>query len=145
MLENIAVIYEKRNEMMRKLKKKPYEANMAAFREEHGHYFDEMLEAVNAESDKDAAAREVARVLCDEVTKAYGKNGKIKGRVQADLNFFMIYYVFPAILLTDNESAEALCEGIKEVWGDSFKDSKIGYTTYQKLYDGFNEKILGLF
>ena len=35
------------------------------------------------------------------------KKGKIwTGAIQTDLNFFMIYYVFPAILLTEHDDAK---------------------------------------
>ena len=69
----------------------------------------------------------------------------IKGRMQADINLFMIYYVFPAILLTGDEEADRLCTGMKEAWNARFSDTNISYTTYDKLYDSFNEKIFGMF
>ena len=62
-----------------------------------------------------------------------------------DLNFFMIYYVFPAILKRNHEYAKLLADTLCETWGSSFKNSKIGYTDYETLYKAFREKIFGIF
>ena len=66
-------------------------------------------------------------------------------RFWMDLNFFMIYYVFPAILMTQNDNAKLMADTLCETWGKSFKDSKIGYTDYDTLYESFKEKIFGIF
>lgn len=57
----------------------------------------------------------------------------------------MIYYVFPGILKTDYENASMIADGICTEWGETFKDSKIGYTDYDTLYQSFKEKIFGIF
>ena len=57
----------------------------------------------------------------------------------------MIYFVFPAILLTEHESANDIADAICKKWGETFKDSKIGYTTYDKLYESFRNQIFGIF
>ena len=75
----------------------------------------------------------------------YEKNGKIKGSLQADLNFFMIYYVFPAILMTQSDHAKLMADTLCETWGKSFKGGKIGYTDYETLHKSFKEKIFGIF
>ena len=62
-----------------------------------------------------------------------------------DLNFFMIYYVFPAILMTQSDNAKMMADTLCETWGKSFKDSKIAYTDYDSLYSSFREKIFGIF
>ena len=79
------------------------------------------------------------------VKQIFEKRGKISGKVQMDLNFFMIYYVFPAILMTQNDNAKLMADTLCETWGKSFKDSKIGYTDYDTLYESFKEKIFGIF
>lgn len=145
MLDQIADIFDQREEMLRKLKKKSYETNMKSFREQHGHYFREMMDYMREAEDKEAACDEIATAFTDAVREKFAINGKIKGRLQADLNFFMIYYVFPAILMTENEYAEQTTKTLCEKWGTTFKDSKIGYTTYDELYKGFKEKIFGIF
>ena len=76
---------------------------------------------------------------------ASSKNGRISGPLQLDLNFFMIYYVFPAILMTEHEDAVLIADQIRDEWGNRFKDSKIQYTDYDSLYGAFREKIFGIF
>lgn len=145
MPENVEVIFENRTAMMRKLKKKSYEINMQSFRDEHGHFFDEMLKKVNASEDKAAASLEVGKEFADKIFDAYNTKGKIRGAIQADLNLFMIYYVFPAVLLTEDESAKELCDGLKTAWNNRFDDTNISYTDYATLYNSFRDKIFGMF
>ena len=80
----------------------------------------------------------------NRVAQHFSVGDRIKGKVQVDLNFFMIYYVFPAILLTENEHAVLLADEICSAWGNHFKDSKIKYTEYDKLYVSFHDKIFGI-
>ena len=65
--------------------------------------------------------------------------------MQTDLNFFMIYYVFPAILLTEHDDAKLIADYLCSRWGEKFKNSKIQYTDYDSLYVSFREKIFGIF
>ncbi|MCR5733333.1 MAG: hypothetical protein K6G22_01890 [Lachnospiraceae bacterium] len=145
MLDHIETIFNDLEYMLRKLKKASYEANMKRFRGEQGHFINEMIGYVKDAEDPEAAVSEIGRTFADGVFGAFSNKGKINGRRQADLNFFMIYYVFPAILLTDEPCADSLCTGIKDAWNGTFKDTNISYTTYQKLYDSFRTKIFGIF
>ena len=95
--------------------------------------------------DHDAAAGVVADAFVTTVKEAFSVNGRMKSRMQADLNFFMIYYVFPALLLTENEYADLLAKSICNLWGQTFKDSRIGYADYDKIHGAFREKIFGIF
>jgi hypothetical protein len=104
-----------------------------------------MVDYVESAEDKELAAAELAAAFCDAVEERYTVRGRIKGTVQAELNMFMIYYVFPAILMTENENAEMITETLCTLWGKRFKDSKIGYTNYDNLYESFHTKILGFF
>lgn len=146
MLEQVESMFDDYENMLKKLKKKSYEERMKEFRDKNGHYFAEMTAHVeSADADKGTACREIADVFVKAVQEKYQTNGRIKGRTQADLNFYMIYYVFPAILLTEHENAKEIADAICEKWGKNFKDSKIGYTTYDSLYGSFREKIFGIF
>lgn len=145
MLEQIATMFDNKEEMMKKLKKKSYEKNMGEFRERNARYFKEMTDYMDEKSDKEGAAQEIAEVFTEAVKEQFSVKGKIKPRTQTDINFFMIYYVFPAILLTEHEQAKLLADTICSTWGNKFKDSKIGYTDYDKMYGSFNEKIFGIF
>ena len=145
MLDQVETMFDGMETMLKKLKTKSYEENMKVFREKNGHFFDEMRDHVSAAENRKSAAEEVADVFVGQVRGHFLEKGKIRSRKQADLNFFMIYYVFPAILLMEGEESDVLAGAICKKWGETFKDSKIGYTTYEKIYDGFNEKVFGLF
>ena len=106
-------------------------------------YFLEMEARLDGD-DPASAAKEIAEAFVEAVRSRYEVRGKIKGRIQADLNFFMIYYVFPAILKRGHAQAKLLADTLCETWGSSFKDSRIGYTDYDTLYRSFREKIFGI-
>lgn len=145
MLEQVVTIFDGMQGMMKKLKKASYEVNMQEFRRKNEHFLTEMIEYVERAEDKAEAAEEIARIFVEDVKKEFTVNGRIKGTVQADLNFFMIYYVFPAILMTESNQAKLLADSLCSAWGNTFKDSKIGYTDYDTLYKSFKEKIFGIF
>lgn len=144
MLNQVETMFDDMEKMIKKLKKKQYEENMENFMTAYEAYFWEM-ETYMSENDPQTAAKEISQVFVDAVKERYEVKGKIKGYVQADLNLFMIYYVFPAILKRDHEHAKLLADTLCETWGSSFKDSKIGYTDYDSLYKSFREKIFGIF
>lgn len=144
MLNQVETMFDDMEKMIKKLKKKQYEENMENFMTAYEAYFLEM-ETYMSENDPQTAAKEISQVFVDAVKERYEVKGKIKGYVQADLNLFMIYYVFPTILKRDHEHAKLLADTLCETWGNSFKDSKIGYTDYDSLYKSFREKIFGIF
>lgn len=145
MLENVGSMFDGMLNMMKKLKKASYEKNMEEFRERNGHFFQEMIQYVEQKEDKEAAAKEVADVFTDAVKETFSIRGKIKARTQIDMNFFMIYYVFPAILLEESEVNDLTAGSIRDAWEAKFKDSKIQYADYDRIYGSFREKIFGIF
>jgi hypothetical protein len=145
MLDGVATMFDERNAMMKHLKKASYQKNMETFIEKNARYLEEMAGYMDQAEEKAAAASELAEAFTSEVSAAFSKKGKIGARTQADLNFFMIYYVFPAILLTEHEFAGQIADAIRDAWRAKFKDSNISYTTYEKLHENFHEKILGIF
>lgn len=145
MLDQVECIFDNTVEMLKKLKKKTYELRMAGFRERYGHFFTEMTEYVDSKEDKEEAAQEVADAFVEAVKSRAENKGKIGGRKQVDMNFFMIYFVFPAILLTEHEYAKEIADAVCATWGKTFKNSEIGYTTYDILYSSFRNKIFGIF
>ena len=144
MLQQVEAVFENMAPMLKGLKKKTYETNMKAFREKNNEFFFEMMDQLKF-GDKEVIARHLSNSFVAAVKQIFEKRGKIKGNQQMDLNFFMIYYVFPAILMTQSEDAKLMADTLCETWGNSFKDSKIGYTEYDKLYESFKEKIFGIF
>ena len=145
MLNQVETMFDDMLNMMKKLKKASYEKNMKTFREKYGHFFEEMAQYTDASEDKETAAKEVAAVFTEAVNKKFSVKGKVWPRTQADLNFFMIYYVFPAVLLTESENKDLIAKSIRDEWAAKFKDSDIGYADYDKIYGGFRQKILGIF
>lgn len=145
MLNQVENIFDNMVPMLKKIKKKTYEPRMKEFRENYGHYFTEMTEYMDSREEKDKAAEEIAETFVGAVKSHAEVKGKIGGRKQVDMNFFMIYYVFPAILLTEHENAKDIADAICKKWGKTFKDSNIGYTTYEKLNGSFRNKIFGIF
>ncbi len=146
MLEGIETIFNNKEKMMSHLKKKNYETNTADFLQNNGHFFDEMTTYIEQENDKEKAVDDIAETFVSAVEKSFSnKKGKVPANVQVDLNFFMIYYVFPTILKLECSSAKTLADKICQLWGDRFKDSKIQYTDYDTLYGSFRNKIFGIF
>lgn len=145
MLQGIETIFDNKNEMLKHLKKKSFEENTKKFLAQNGHFFREMAEYTAQAEDKAAAAGEIGECIVKAVQgKFANKHGKIDGRTQIDLNFFMIYYVFTNILRS-GEDGQMIAEGVRDAWSKSFKDGDIQYTDYDSLYNSFREKIFGLF
>ena len=118
MLDHIEMIFDDMKPMMKKLKKKNYKENMDGFLNRYGHYFHEMTALTAGAEDKEGKAEEIASVFVDSVEKKFAspKKGRVDGVIQLDLNFFMIYYVFPAILLTEHEDARLIADRIRDAW-----------------------------
>lgn len=146
MQERIELMFAKMYPMTDGLKKKSYDKWMTEFREMHGQTFQEMIEILVRASDREAKAKEVAGMFADVVEHQFSKRGKISAPRQVDINCFMIYYVFPAILLTQNECAVLLADALRDEWRVRFKNSsQLAYTDYDTLRGSFNEKIMGMF
>lgn len=146
MLKNLETMFENVDDMIRNLKKKSYEMNMTQFLEKNGHFFQEMTDYVDASEDKQDAAAELAKRVGESVEKRFsqGIRRKIPSHVQADVNFFMIYYVFPALLKTEHAQCRLIADSICTEWKKRFKRSAIGYTDYDSLYESFREKAFGI-
>ena len=145
MLDHVETMFDGMLDMMKRLKKDSYQENMKSFREKNGHFFQEMVQYAKQSAEKETAAGEIAERFTDAVRDGFSKKGKIRPHTQVDLNFFMIYYVFPAILLTQSEDAKLIADHIRDAWAATFKDSDIQYADYDKIYGAFREKIFGLF
>lgn len=145
MLESIYEIYEPANLVFRKAKKQTYETRMDEFRKEYGHYFKEMIEYVNGADDQDAARKEVSEIFTDNMFNHFAKNGKVRGAMHSDLCLYMVYYVFPALLLEEDAKTSPLADALRDAWVSKFNNKGMGYITYQDVYDNFKEKIFGIF
>ena len=132
--------------MLYRIKKKVYKERMEIFCEKNADTLGEMTGFVEQAENKKEAAAQMAAALGDAVENRFAKRGKISGRSQMDINVFMIYYVFPAILLTKSECAELLADAVRDEWRGRFRDSEqISYTTFEELCGNFQEKLFGIF
>lgn len=169
MLEQAGAMFDDMAGMLSRIKKKIYGERMAYFRQKNEPILTEMVcfveqagvqkeaevqkevevhkeEAQEQAQKQREAAAQVAKALADAVEARFAKRGKINGRTRMDINLMMIYYVFPAILLTESECAVPLADAIRDEWRGRFRDSEqLRYTTYEELSNTFQEKILGMF
>lgn len=150
MPEGMEHIFDRMPEMLRKLKKASYKSNMEAFLEEHRHRFVRMILTAATSDDPGRTAGEIADAFVDCIEAAYFPGGKRNARTRTDMTFFMIYYVFPAILKIgeeggSGEAAAIMADALCGVWSDRISDHRISYTTYDRLYETFREKIFGIF
>ena len=145
MLENVYEIIDFQMIKFKKAKKTTYEQRMEEFRQNHGHYIDEMLKFIADAEDKEAAAVEISKIFTDNVYDHFAWHGKVRGIANSDSTLFMIFYVFPAIQLTEDENAILLCDKLRDYWSERYGNPGMGYTTYADLHDGFREKIFGIF
>ena len=130
---------------LRKLKKKTYEDRFAEFCEENGSNIDAMLVYVRGREDKSVAAGEVANIVAENVCAEYGRGGRLIGGVKTDISLYMIYFLFPSLLKTEDENASLLCDAIRDEWRIRTKNPAYNYTTYDELHETFQEKIFGVF
>lgn len=146
MLEQAGSMFDDMEAMMHRIKKKVYKERMEVFREKNSDALAEMTGYVENAKDRKEAAAQVAAAFADAVAARFGRKGKISSRSQMDINLYMIYYVFPSILLTESECAEILADALRDEWRGRFRDSaQINYTTFEDLCGTFQEKIFGIF
>lgn len=145
MLNQVESMFDNMTKKVKRMKKPAYEANMKAFRENYGHYLQEMTGFIDGREDKEEAAKEISLCFVKQVKEHFLVRGRIKSVTQMDLNMFMIYYVFPAILLTYHDHAKLLADTLCSTWNKQFEKTNIGYTDYQTLHGYFREKIFGIF
>lgn len=144
MLDKITLIFDDYEVKMKRLKKAAYKQNMEAFCEEQRDIISEMLTLVGQAEDKDAKAIEIGQDFSKKIFDIFAKRGRVSGTKKSDLSLFMIYYVFPTILLTRNPNAELLCDKMRDTWNEQFKVN-INYADFDTLCAGFRDKMFGLF
>ncbi len=139
-------MFENKGKMLKRLKKQTYETYFAQFQTAYAKQLEEITAYAANALDKQAAAAEIGTWFTDGALRGFASGKKkIPSYVQADLNLFLIYYVFPALLKTGHPDAEQIVQGICAAWAKSFPGNKIGYTDYDTLYQSFHDKILGIF
>lgn len=142
-MRDISIIFENQNILMKRLNKKVYEKYMDMFRERYGDIIDEYLVQLANSDAPEQSAETIAKTVVDQIFDKFSKRGKLKKTVMMEKELFMIYYLFPAILLTDDVNAKLLCDKIRDGWNARF-NKNIDYTTYDVIYSGFVTKIFGV-
>ncbi len=142
MLDNVVSMFDDRKALVGKIKKAAYEANMPVYCEKYGHYYQEMVGALEGREDEAAAAAEVADCFVKQIYDGFAKNGRVGSGKVLDLNFMMVYYFFPGLLLTGGDKATVIADAIKEKWNATFACG-IEYGTYDFIMEGFKKKLFG--
>ena len=146
MLEQAEMMFDNMEAMLYRIKKKVYKERMEQFREKNQETLAEMTGLVEQAADREDAAAQVAEALAGVVEQRFAKRGKISGRSQMEINLMMLYYVFPAILLTQSECAVLLADAIRDEWRRRFRDSaQLQYADFEELCSNFQEKFMGIF
>lgn len=112
-----------------------YKYNMNLFRKK---WNDTLIQTIAAHSYEDASLEFV-----QQVKKVYTRFGRISKARKRDLGLFMIYFLFPAILLTECEGAKIFCDVLLDTWNREL-DTSIVYMDYEEIAAGFNDKLLGM-
>jgi len=143
MLDNVLSMFDDRKALVGKIKKAAYETNMPIYCEKYADLYKEMLGYLSDRDDKAVAAKEIADIFCQRVYDGHAKNGRVKSGLILDLNFMMVYYFFPGLLLTGDENAATLADAIRDKWNETF-GCTISYGTYDFIMEGFKKKLFGL-
>lgn len=115
--------------------KKQYESHSDRFKTERYQEFSALVNSDDVETE--------CKQFCEDVFMAFKKFGKVRGADQMNLNYFMIFYVFPTILSEEGERATKICDVLRDTWNSRFK-ANISYTDYNTLMEGFQTKIFGI-
>lgn len=127
-------IFEDLSRLSKVHTKKEYEAAMDMFRADRFSLLNELVES------NDYAV--YSRLFCQDVQEGFKKFGKVRAAELMNLNYFMIYFIFPSILL-EKENGVEICDVLRDTWNDFFK-ANINYTDYESLMGGFQTRFFGI-
>ena len=135
---NVEKLFEDAGKLSKVNNKKAYEANIEMFKSNRYELLNDLVDA------DDSQLQSQAKQLCEDVTAAFKKFGKVRGGDLMNLNYFMIFYVFPAIQQNEEkEKSIRICDILRDTWNQHFK-SNISYADYDTLLEGFQTKIFGV-
>jgi len=134
--KQVKEIFKDYEYMLKKFRRKDYIENMKAFRTKWDGLISSTIEAGNFEA--------VSENFVQNVISIYTKWGRISKIRKMDLGLFMVYFVFPAILLSEKSGAEELCNTLLATWNEKM-NSNIEYMKYDDIVAGFNDKMFGMF
>ncbi len=143
-IDRLLGLFEEKDGYLRKLNKDVYEANTESFKEVYGKYVDDLLTRIGGSTDAAKEEETVAASFAGKVWDIYSKNGKMKMNLLMDLNFIMIYYIFPYLLKSGDENASHFAQTLKNKWNEVM-GSNISYAPYEEIAEGFKKKLFGFF
>lgn len=145
--DRLTDLFEDRHIYLKKLKQVTYESYTEEFAQTYGPQLDAIIKFVADSEDADAAAKEVAGDFANKTFERYAKKGRIGGNLMMDLNFMMIYYMFPYLIKQRGvltETAEGFAKVLKDKWNEVM-GTNISYAPYEELYAGFKKRLFGFF
>ena len=123
--------------------KEQYKVNSDKFKEERYPELETLVKAQDVEAE--------CRQFCEDVFMTFKKFGKVRGTDRMNLNYFMIFYVFPTILSEEGDKAAEICETLKNTWNCPiiiYTRPKYSNTHYEemvkKTYDVVKKWNIGL-
>lgn len=134
--KNVKQMFSDCNYFLKKFNDEDYKYNMKLFREKWNKTFVETIVLRNYEAD--------SLSFVSQVKTLYTRFGKVNKSRKQDLSLFMIYFVFPAILLTDEAEAKELCDVLLMTWNKEM-GTDISYTNYDDILANFNDRMFGMF
>lgn len=142
-VDDIRNIFNDRESLLKEFKKDSYEEAFNRFGNANAETFHKIVLGISAEGD----GQEQMAGICGLFTRAAAdlldaapSKGK-REELQMKLNMFMATYVLPTILENKNENCKELTQMLCKSWGDSFKNSSIKASTYDKIKEGFRSKL----
>ncbi len=145
MFDQTAKMFTGYRTKLKKIKKRTYEERFDLFFSENRACFADMTQYVKGREDREVAAAEVANIFAENVFAEYGRGGKLSASDRTDLSLFMIYYIFPSILMLEDANSQLLCDSIRDEWRRRTDNPAFDYTTYEDLHGSFQEKLFGIF
>ncbi len=145
MKSEILSIFEDMEMFIKNLNKTRYDTNFQTFYEKHNVFFSSLLSAIENSDNKEEVSNDISMRFIEAVRSTYGnKKGVIKSYFLADINMFMVQYIFPSIMKVESEYSLLLVESLRENWSATFKGSNLQHTTFETIFSGFKNKFLGI-
>lgn len=134
--KHVKEIFADYDYLLKNFKKKQYIKNMQLFRDK----WDSILSDTVMQNDHQTVCEEFVKQVIS-IYSRFGKLGKLK---KIDLGLFMVYFIFPSILLTQKEGAVDMADCLLNTW-NSMMETNIEYMQYEEIVNNFNDKMFGIF
>ncbi len=123
-----------------RMNRKQYEKYFTIFTNKYGGFFELAVDYVDQADNKKKASHEVGERIVEAAKLFFAKrtDGEFRENVQKHLNTFMVMYVFPCILRTNEKYADLTARGVLEIWNRRKSNGpNIKYADYDSICKGF--------